>query len=91
MGFIKGIFRKIHHGIVNLICRLLADTIIDAALNALLLIAVNKVLSLRIDNILLFLTHGTADIVRLPHGIARQILHNLHDLLLIDDTAIGRL
>ena len=91
MGFVESVLGKIHHGIVDLIRRLLADSVCNTALDPLLLISVNEIVALRINDILLFLTHRTADVIRLSHGIAGKILHDLHDLLLVDDTAVRRL
>ena len=91
MGFVERIFGKIDHGIVDRVRCLLADAIGDTALNPLFFISINKVLPLRIDDILLLFTHGPSDVIRLSHRIACQLLHNLHNLLLVDDTAVGRL
>ena len=91
MGFVKCIFGKIDHGIVDLVCRLLADSVCDTAFDALLFIAIDKVLTLRVDDVLFLFTHGAADVISLSHCITGEVLHDLHNLLLIDDTAIGRL
>ena len=91
MRFVECVLCKIHHGIVDLIRRLLTDTVCNTAFDPLLLISVNEIVALRINDILLFLTHRTADVIRLSHGIAGKILHDLHDLLLVDNTAICRL
>ena len=89
MGFVKRILCKIHHGIVNTVCRFLINAVCHAAPDAARLISVDETLPLRVNDILLFFTHGAADVVRLSHRITRKLLYNLHHLLLIDDTSIG--
>ena len=37
----------------------------------------------------MFFRHGAADEVCLSQGVARELLENLHDLLLINDDAVG--
>ena len=91
MGFVKRVLREIDHGIVDLVRRLLADAVRNTSPDALLLISINKIMTLRVDDILLLLAHCAPDIIRLSHRIARKILYDLHDLLLIDDTAVSRL
>ena len=68
-----------------------ADTVCNTAFDSLFLVAVNKVLTLCINDILFLFTHGTTDIVRLSHRVSGKFLHDLHHLLLINDTTIGRL
>ena len=91
MGFIEGVLCKIHHRIINLIRHPAVNTVCNTAFDSLLFISINEVLSFGVNYILLFLTHGTTDIVRLSHRIACQILHDLHYLLLIHNTAVSRL
>ena len=55
-----------------------------------LCISVNEVCTLFLHDICLFLTHGTTNQVTSSHRITAQITHDLHNLLLIYDTAIGR-
>ena len=52
-------------------------------------IPVSKVFPLLLHHILLFLAHGAAHKVASAHGIAAQLPHNLHHLLLIHDAAVG--
>ena len=91
MALIERIVRKIHHLVEEVICDILADAVVHTAAYALGLVAVDKVLPLLLHDRLFFLTHGAAHQVRAPPGIARQVSHNLHDLLLIDHAAVGRL
>ena len=91
MGLVEGVFCKIHHVIINTACHLFADSLGNTAGHALFLISIDKVCALLFHNRLLLLTHGTAHKVTSPKGIPAQIPDNLHNLLLIDNTAIGRL
>ena len=40
---------------------------------------------------MLLFAHGAADVICLPEGEARQLPEDLHDLLLIDDAAVGHI
>ena len=90
MGLVKRILGEVYHGIVNTVCSLFINAICHAALNATRFVSIHKALPFGINDILLFLTHGTADIICLSHRIAGKFLHDLHNLLLIDDTSVGR-
>ena len=90
MRLIKRILCEIYHGIVNTVGSLFINSICHAALNTTRFISIHKALPFGINDILLFLTHGTADIICLSHRITGKFLHNLHNLLLIDDTSVGR-
>ena len=90
MGFIKSIFGEINHLIIDLIGRLFINSIGDAAGNPLGLIAVHEALALLLHDIAFFLGHGTPQQVASSQRVSCQIPYNLHDLLLVDDAAIGR-
>ncbi len=89
MRFIESIFGEIRHILIDLLCHLLGNSSGHAARHMFLLVAVDKILPLLLHHILLFLAHGTAHQIAPAKGIAAQIPHDLHDLLLIDDTAVG--
>ena len=89
MGFIKRIFCKINHFIVYLICHLLVDSVFDAAGNSLRLVSVDKSLTLLLHHRRFFLGHGPAEKVASSQGVAPQGPHDLHHLLLVDDTPVG--
>ena len=102
MRFIKCIFSKIQHGIIDLIChplRLLGcitDPVSYASGNIPLLpfahlisVTVDKGMTAGIDLVLMLFTHGPSHNIRLSQGVSCQLLHDLHYLLLVDDTAIG--
>ena len=91
MGLIEGIFREICHLIIDFVRSLLVDPVGDAAGNAFVLIAVYKVFPLLSHDRGFFLGHGAPDIVALSQIEAPERLHDLHDLLLIDNAAVGRL
>ena len=89
MGLVEGIFSKINHLIVDVVCGLLVNPIVHTALNPFRLAAVDKVLALLFHDRRLFLTHGAAHQIAASHGVSGQITHNLHNLLLVHDTSIG--
>ena len=91
MGFVEGILCKVHHILVNLSCHFLGNTVCHTPGHALLGIAVHKVGTFLFHNRLFFLTHGTAHQVTPSQSITSQVTHNLHHLLLVHDTTVGRL
>ena len=91
MGFVKGIFCKICHLIENLVGNFLGNTVCHTARHALFFIAVHKILTLSGHDIAFFLGHGTTYQITSSQCITCQIPHNLHDLLLINDTSIRRI
>ena len=91
MGLVERIFGKIGHIVVDFIGNLLGNTIADTSGNALFFITINKVLALLGHNGGLFLGHCTAYQIASTQRIAAQIPDDLHNLLLIYDTAVGRL
>ena len=90
MGFVKRILGEICHFIINLIGSLLVDAICNAARYTFLRISVHKILTFLCHNIGFLLGHGTSHKVTSSKSISRQITHDLHNLLLIDNTAISR-
>ena len=91
MGFIKGILGKVDHIVVYFIGHGLADSIPDAARNVFLLVSVDKVLPFLLHHLYLFFGHGAAQDIASPVGIARQVTHDLHHLLLVNNAAVRRL
>ena len=93
VGFIKSVGGKGTHLVEQLVGDLLTDTVghtADALDRAVLLLcAPDKVLALLLHDIVLFLGHGAAHQIRPAIGVARQLAADLHDLLLIDDAAVG--
>ena len=90
MGLVEGILGEIRHIVVYLLRRLLRNPSRHAARHILLRIAVDKVLPLLLHHILLLLAHGTAHQIAPAQRIAAQVPHDLHHLLLVHDTAVGR-
>ena len=90
MGFIKCIFGKVNHIIINLVCHFLIDSSCNTARNIFFRITIDKVLPLLLHYLALFLRHGTAHQVRSAPCITGEVTYNLHNLFLIYDTAIGR-
>ena len=91
MGFIESVFGKIHHFFINGPRHLLRYSVIHTARNAFFFISVNEIGSFFFHDGLFFLTHGTAHQVASAHGIPAQITHDLHNLFLVYNTAVGRL
>ena len=88
---IESILRKVCHLIVDLVCDLLGNAVGDTARNPLFHISVNEILALFCHNRSFLLGHGTAHQVASSKSIACKITDDLHNLLLVYDTAIGRL
>ena len=89
MGFVKGIFCKINHLVIDAICHLFSNSLGKATVNALLRISVHKVLPLFFHHGKLLLTHGTAEQICCPHAKTGKVSDYLHNLLLIHDNAVG--
>ena len=89
VGLIEGILGEINHLIVNLLGCGLRNPICNAAGHSLFLIPVYEVLPLLLHDRGLLLRHGAAHQIAPSQRVARQLLYDLHDLLLIDDTAVG--
>ena len=89
MGLVERVFCKIDHLVIDLIRNLLINPVLYAPRYIGLFIAIDKDLPLPAHHIPFFLGHGTPQQVAPPHGVACQIPDDLHDLLLIDDAAIG--
>ena len=90
MGLVESVFCKVNHLVVDVVCRLLVNAVVHTALNPFRLVAVDKVLAFLLHDRRFLLAHGTAHQVASSHSISGQITHNLHHLLLVHDTAIGR-
>ena len=90
MRLVESILREIGHGIIDFVSHLLINMSVHTAVDILLFVAVYEVFPSGIDDILLLLAHGTADIIGFTHGIACKRAHYLHYLFLVDDTSVGR-
>ena len=91
MSLIESIVGKGHDFIVQRLRNSLADAVGDTACNILFPIAVNKDLTLLLDDLHLLFGDSAADIVRLAHGITTQLTEDLNDPLLIDNATISDL
>ncbi len=93
MALIEGILRKADHLIEDLLCNLARNAVSHAARN----LDISRFIKLAIDKIVLFLehhvglflAHRAAHKVGAPIGIAAEVAHYLHYLLLINHAAIG--
>ena len=90
MGFVKSVLGEINHLVINFVSHFFINSVFNAAGNS-LFISVNKCLTLFFHDIQFLLGHGTAQKIASPQGKAAKALHDLHYLLLINDTAMGRL
>ena len=93
MALVEGVGRKAGHFVVDLVCYLLRDAVGNTAraLVAGLGAAVHKMFPLGFHDGVLLFAHGAADVICLSEGEARQLPEDLHDLLLIDDAAVGHI
>ena len=93
MALVEGVGRKAGHLIVNFVCNLFRDAVCHTAraLVAGVCAAVDKMFPLCLHHSVFLLAHGTADIICLPERKACQLPEDLHDLLLIDDAAVGHI
>ena len=93
MGLVECVFREAYHLVEDLLCGIFRHTVshtsCDLHIAVIIGLAMDKVLFFLQHNVHLFLTHGTAHQVGTSIGITAQIAHDLHDLLLIHQTAIG--
>ena len=89
MGLIKSIFCKIHHIVINFNRNRFTDSVCDTALYPLFFIAVYKVMLLFFHYAGLFFGHGPSDQIASAQRIACQFPYDLHNLFLIDDTAVS--
>ena len=92
MRFVESIFGKLCHFIKYFVGGCLINSIAHATWNHYIAVLVHLPMdenfSFFCHHIQLFLSHGTAHQIGSTCRIARQITHNLHDLLLIHHTAI---
>ena len=89
MGLVKGIVCKVGDLVIDALGHRLGDAVGGAAGDIALRVPVEEGGPLPLDVLQLLFGHGPADHVGLAQGIARQLLKDLNDLLLIDDAAIG--
>ena len=81
MRFIEGIGREGDH--------LVEDGVGSVVRNAVLPAPVDEVHALRVHDVVFLFRHGPPDDVRVAVRVARQLPADLHDLLLVDETAVG--
>ena len=93
VGFVEGIRCETDHIIVDFVGDSLRYAVLDAAVAFLarFVAAVDKMLALRLHDLELFLAHGAAHVIGLTKAEARQLAADLHDLLLINDDAVGHI
>ena len=91
MGLIEGILCKIDHFIIYFVRSLLVNTVFYTSRHIICFISIHEDLALFLHHVALFLGHGTAQKVASSQCVSGQVTHDLHDLLLIDDTSVCRL
>ena len=89
VGLVEGVVGKIVNFLVDSLRRGLRDAVCHAAGDVPLQVPVEERLPLLFNIFGFLLAHGPADHVRLPQGIARQVLENLDDLFLIDNAPVS--
>ena len=87
VGFVEGVGSEVHHLVEDMVRHLLLDAPFHGPFHAVR--AVDEILPLPGHHVVLLLAHGPADDVGSAQGVAAQGADNLHDLLLIDHTAVG--
>ena len=88
--FVERILCEVHHIFINLACNRFCDPFRNTSRYALFLITIYKVRPFFFHNRLFLFTHSTTHQVTSSQRISAQISYNLHNLFLINDTAIGR-
>ena len=92
MGLIKGIGGKCGHFIKELIGNRFGNAVADTSGNedlSIFLKPVNEDFTFLGHDIVFFLGHGTPNQVTAAIGISGKVTDDLHDLFLIDDTAVS--
>ena len=90
MGFIKCIFCKINHIIIDLVCSLLGNPVCNTSRNSLGLISINKILAFLLHHSCLLFSHCTAHKIASSKRVSGKAHYNLHNLFLINNTAVSR-
>ena len=91
MRLVEGVFGEIGHLVKDAVCHRFGDSVRKAAGNSRLRVAVHKILPLLGHHLCLFLTHGAAHQVASAVAVSGEVTHDLHNLLLVHDAAVGRL
>ena len=89
VGLVEGVVGKVIDLVVDGLGHVLRDAVGGAALDVPGRIAVEERAPLLLDILDLLLAHGPSHHIRLTKRIARQLLEDLDDLLLVDDAAVG--
>ncbi len=89
VSFVEGIVCKVQHLVKDVVCHLLRHAVGGASADVFLRIAENEVVPLGLQHVKFLFGHGAAHHVGLAQTVACQQAEDLHDLLLIDDTAVS--
>ena len=89
VGLVEGVVCKVQHLVKDVVCHLLGHAVGGTAADVFLRVAEDEVLPLGFQHVKLLFGHGPAHHVGLAQTVASQQAENLHDLLLIDNTAVG--
>ena len=94
VGFIERVSRETRHFVEDGVGDLLGHPVADAAGHVdgtvLVQLAVDEILALLRHDVRLLLGHGAAHQVGAAVGVPAQFADDVHDLLLVDDAAVGR-
>ena len=89
MRLVEGVVREVHDLVKQACSDRFGHAALDRAVNAKLLVAVDEVDALLFKLLHLLFTHGAAHHICLAERVTRKALEHLHDLFLIDHTAVG--
>ena len=89
VGLVEGVVGKVVDLVVDGLRRFRRNPVCHTACNVPFLVTMDKGVPLPGDVLGLLFAHGPADHVGLAQGVARQLLEDLHHLLLVDDASIG--
>ena len=89
MGLVEGVVGKVVDLIVDLLCRFRRNPIGHTACNVSFLVTMNEGVPLPFNVLGLLFAHGAAHHIRLAQRVSRQLLEDLHHLLLVDDAPVG--
>ena len=89
MRLVERVVGEVDHLVVDVRGHRLGDAVGDAAGHVFFRVPVDERLALPLHDGQFLLAHGAAHFIAAAERIARQLLHDAHHLLLVDDAAVG--